>query len=161
MLLKRLPRPQLSPSVWTTRSLPSIRRWIGNDKSDATPKGPARSGLFELLFPEESKTVEAATFTKAELVWKGQQTFGLDKLDDSKIRTPSVSEPTAADSESHKHAIDDLDSQKRDHAKSLKRQNASVLVLANVSKSLSESDFMRLAPRGLHIDTWASGILQG
>lgn len=50
---------------------------------------------------------------------------------------------------------------RHDNEATLKRQNASVLVLSNASKALVESDFMRLSPRGRHIDSWASGIIKG
>jgi hypothetical protein len=41
------------------------------------------------------------------------------------------------------------------------RREASVLVLNAVTKTLEESDFFRLSPKGEHIEGWTSGIIKG
>jgi hypothetical protein len=41
------------------------------------------------------------------------------------------------------------------------RQEASVLVLNCAGKTLEESDFFRLSPKGEHIEGWTSGIIKG
>ncbi|KAI9731090.1 MAG: hypothetical protein M1818_007947 [Claussenomyces sp. TS43310] len=41
-----------------------------------------------------------------------------------------------------------------------RRRDASVLILSNASKNLAESDFLRLSPKGEHIEGWTSGIIK-
>lgn len=42
-----------------------------------------------------------------------------------------------------------------------RRREASVLVLNSTTKTLEESDFFRVGPRGGHIEGWTSGIMKG
>ena len=40
-------------------------------------------------------------------------------------------------------------------------QKPTVLLLSALTKTLEESDFFRLSPRGEHIEGWTSGIIKG
>ena len=42
----------------------------------------------------------------------------------------------------------------------VQRREASVLILNCASKTLEESDFFRLSPKGEHIEGWTSGIIK-
>ena len=50
--------------------------------------------------------------------------------------------------------------QKEDESRASRRR-ASVLVLQGCSKTLEESDFYRVGPKGNHLESWTSGILKG
>jgi len=174
MLLKGLPRAQLFLPAWTVRnwafveqraSKSSGRKSNGESQSTNQPT----TSLLEELFPEESK--------EAHKVRKPPTTIG--KFESPVRRVESIQGPKPTESPTpyklikHVALRDNLpllssDAQ-RDHAQSAEgdqhqsseHENAHVLVLSNASKSLSLSDFLRLSPKGEHIDGWASGIIKG
>jgi hypothetical protein len=43
----------------------------------------------------------------------------------------------------------------------LNAKNKSILILRHASKTLAESDFFRVGPKGEHIEGWTNGIIRG
>ena len=98
--------------------------------------------LFEELFPEETK--------------KSQGTD--EKTDDTGQHIPRLPLPNL-------NVVDEPDDFKADQGRAgdltnaasraaLRRWNLAILVMQRVSKSLNESDFRRIAPKGQHIEDW-------
>ncbi len=147
--------PSVSSSAWKIRQLLPQLRWLhsrkgGASKVDAPPPLQGLS-LLDELFPEEIK--DARTAPK-----KSKRT----------PRIPRLPLPNL-DEEGGNHAADRyfLDGQRSFAAfvnrDSLRQWNLSVLIIRRASKSLIESDFRRIAPKGQHINDWKGpgDILQG
>lgn len=114
-------------------------------KPDRSSQRSAKSPLFEELFPDEAEEKASQKAQRDDidqtllplslrtderlLEGRGKQTFD---------EVPYVKEATKiASSDAYKH------------------RKTAVLVLQCASKSLIESDFRRIAPRGMHIRDWA------
>jgi hypothetical protein len=174
MLLKGLPRAQLFLPAWTARNWASVQQRAlkssgreSNGESQSTDM-PTLS-LFEELFPEESKVshrvkrspaitgdskspVRRAESVKWATATESPTAFKLVKHIALKDKTPLFS-PDAQNDSAQIAGVDQH--QFREY------RDVHVLVLSNASKSLSLSDFLRLSPKGEHIDGWASGIIKG
>lgn len=163
MLLNRLPRLQSLLPAWTAprfsfagqRALKSSGR--ASNRVKRTSSAHTLS-LFEELFPEEAKASERETrvpkhrpASPGPLRDEFLREFEWAK---SKQLRPSGDDNPDAQNES-------AGNMRRDEQEIKQRQDASVLVLTNASKNLSLSDFLRLSPKGQHIDGWASGIMKG
>lgn len=112
--------------------------------SDRSPQRSVKHSLFAELFPEEidkkaasrslnediDLTVPPLPLPKLEKPLKGH---GIQTSDDL---LPAKQATKVASSDAYKH------------------RKTAVLVLQCASKSLVESDFRRIAPKGMHIDGW-------
>ena len=163
MLLNRLPRLQSLLPAWTARR----SSFMGQRASKSSGRAPNRVNrtssahtlsLFEELFPEEAKASE-----------KEKKAQKFSETSPGPLRAELLREFEWAKSKQFRQSADNkYDAQndhtghmRRDEQEIRRRQDASVLVLTNASKSLSPSDFLRLSPKGQHIDGWASGIIKG
>lgn len=163
MLLHRLPRLQSLLPAWTAprfsfveqRALKSSGK--ASNRIKRTP-GAHTLSLFEELFPEEAKASERETKVQRDKIASPgplrDEFLREFEWAKSKQFRPSGDNKPDAENESTGNMRDDEQEKKR-------RQDASVLVLTNASKNLSLSDFLRLSPKGQHIDGWASGIMKG
>ena len=163
MLLNRLSRLQSLLPVWTTGRSSFIEQRACKSSGRVSHRGKRPSStpglsLFEELFPEEAKASEEKTkiegineISRGPLRDEFLREFEWAKS--KQFRLPGDRKPDARN-ESTGNA-------RHDEQESKQRQDASVLVLTNASKNLSLSDFLRLSPKGQHIDGWASGIIKG
>ena len=122
-----------------------------------------RLSLFEELFPEEQeKRPEKELDKLPAFEWHNElrprigndwERDRLDKRDQFRsILKPSGPAPELLGS---RYAVQLAQDKKK------QRREASVLVLNAVTKTLEESDFFRLSPKGEHIEGWTSGIIKG
>ncbi len=144
------------------RSLPSrlsrpIRtrscfRYLRNASSRPSPKHRSASrrrpklSFYEEFFPEEAEQSKLTSATESG----DEQRF-------PRLRLPEVEEDNSdADSRPKEVAI-------TTSAVTSKYDGPAVLVLQSASKSLVESDFRRIAPKGQHIEDWTGpgDILKG
>jgi hypothetical protein len=145
MLLKGLPRAQLLSPAWAARNGTLVRQWASKQSGNAF-NNPT---LFEELFPEESRKEKGSTTIFGNSQGLVRRVGVPSKIE--KQITPQKETSLAKSTQRssfEEHPIQEL-------------QDASVLVLSNASKSLALSDFLRLSPKGEHIDGWASGIIKG
>jgi len=172
MLLTRLLPPQFLLPAWSARQLHHVLQRA--QKSDgASPKRKKsfkafsrklEPSLFEELFPEEStprsqaepneKVEKLPTFEWAEEL---RPSIGKNRLREKdpiySIPQPSSQVPEHPKS---KPALQfNLEGERQ-----RQRNDISVLVLNCASKTLEESDFFRLSPKGEHIEGWTSGIIK-
>ena len=157
MQLNRLPRSQFLLPACTTRSLGFVQQRALSSSIRLLNRVKQTSGantlsLFEELFPEESKLSENVRKPiRADENSKGP--FKEERLQE--FATFKALRPGLH------HKLAGIEWERHDKHKTLEPQNASIVVLSNASKSLSLSDFLRLSPKGKHIDGWASGIIKG
>jgi hypothetical protein len=111
---------------------------------------PSPSSLFEELFPDDTKKKKVVTLPKERqaLDWAA-----LSPWKPLHRETKDVFSPTGTGLQ--------YDPTTPEYHKMRERRDASVLVLSNASKNLVESDFLRLSPKGEHIEGWSSGIIKG
>ena len=95
--------------------------------------------LFEELFPEEVKRSHSSGKDGEEHDVPRLPQLDVDGLD-------------AEGSERTQTGVENLT--KSAHRDAFRRNNLAVLVLQRASKSLVESDFRRIVPKGQHIDGW-------
>jgi hypothetical protein len=145
MLLKGLPRAQLLLPAWRARKLALVRQ-LASKSSGRASNGPS---LFEELFPEESHKEKRSLTINGNFQGPVRRVATSNKLVKHIAPQNEISLPLASQTPQVEE----------DHIREL--QDASVLVLSNASKSLALSDFLRLSPKGEHIDGWASGIIKG
>jgi hypothetical protein len=166
MLLKGLPRLQfLSPvcTAWKSGSMQQCA--LGSSfkrvKLDKHAPGTPPLTLFEELFPEESKLPrkpQSSSRTNADP--QGSQRDDLLREFQWAISKPKDT-TSKAQNTSAEPQEDTTSTTGQDNYELRKHRDASILVLSNASKSLALSDFLRLSPKGTHIDNWASGIIKG
>ena len=131
------------------RHASSIRKFIAKDSPSAQPKRPSLS-LFEELFPEEAEkeathpsakesTIPRLPLPELDEVFEDYH----DDLDGGTLAPQRVTRAAAADA--------------------FRQDQLAVLALQISCKSLDESDFRRIAPRGKHIKDWTGpgDILKG
>lgn len=174
MLLKGLPRAQLFLPAWTARIRAFVQQKASKSSSsesngESQPPNGHNLSLFEELFPEESKGSDKVK--RAPIIMGDSQ--GPARRVESVNRAKSRESPTPYKLVKHRALKDKTplfssDAQKEyaqnaglEQQQFRERQDAHVLVLSNASKSLALSDFLRLSPKGEHIDGWASGIIKG
>lgn len=133
-------------------------------KKIPTPK-KARPSLFEELFPEEKLTPALSQITREEKLpafeWldnlKTVPELPLVKRHGRKIWPGDASWSAGQLPEpSRTHRMRDTDGEEQREP-----GEQSVLVLNCASKTLEESDFFRLSPKGEHLEGWTSGIVKG
>ncbi|PQE24271.1 hypothetical protein CJF31_00002507 [Rutstroemia sp. NJR-2017a BVV2] len=134
------------------------------------PRAAAPKSLFEELFPEERVEV------KSEDKPTPKKRKQLDKLPTFQWQEDTLSQSPGGLREQQQREL------KREQAQwgmsveplhlspatlerirqleEQERREASVLVLGSASKTLEESDFFRLSPKGQHIEGWTSGIIK-
>lgn len=129
----------------------------------------ASSSLYDELFPEEKTSISKSTVS-TDRDWEKLPPFEWArevKSDNGKHITSkkekgwfnSVPPSNAFNS----RVAENVPRQRRskDEKDENLRHSASVLVLNCASKSLEESDFFRLSPKGEHLEGWTSGIIKG
>lgn len=187
MLLYRLPRLQLQLSLLTVRWAQAVqlrsyaidndvgrhgaagraktnvndieRKNLNGNPTQQTSKPaytePApKASLFEELFPEETKPnarIQPGDADMNPLPLDPKFVWAKPPLNQQRPNPHK-----RLDSSEHVASSNTLR-----RLKSRERENATVLVLSNAGKSLVESDFMRISPKGEHIEGWNSGIIQG
>jgi hypothetical protein len=158
-----------TPKAVATKTLPP------RPKPAERKTAPQQSlSLFEELFPEELKIrSEAIRLAEDRLeklpafAWELNTEFEETvKVDREKKREKHRVIPKREDTRSISRndgfitLAQHVQTQRQDAVKD-HRHEPSVVVLSGVSKTLEESDFFRLGPRGNHIEGWTSGILKG
>lgn len=139
------------------------RKQIGKKPESEPTSGTATSelSLFERLFPEESEVKRKAAERRLERLpafkWHGDFHGGISKKEKSGVKSSDNGSLQRPNPWSHQHQPVVC----REVMESMSTRAPSVLVLSAVSKTLEESDFFRLSPKGEHIEGWTSGILRG
>lgn len=145
-ILRLLPRSRLPPAC-RSRLVPPILRQLHNSGGGGDPPSPDLS-LLEELFPEEVQK-KRSRFPAKELQH-------IPRLPLSTL-TEETHEggPNVVRGGKHLEAFVERDS--------LRQWNISVLLIRRASRSLIESDFRRVSPKGQHIDDWKGpgDILRG
>ncbi|KAI1119518.1 hypothetical protein F5Y14DRAFT_395605 [Nemania sp. NC0429] len=178
MLLRHLRRPLLRSvtTAWQPATTPPAPFHLGDgrrsssenssdgqqeaDEQDGTqPTGPApsrpRSSLFERLFPEDSRRSRAMLSRTTETDAPSRSAWMSQLFDAEPPRLPvpeELRDEADAALEGQPNSYSDSDSPAL-RAKSM-------LILSAASKNLLESDFIRLASKGKHVDGWVGGILK-
>ena len=146
MPILRLLLLSITSPACRSRSLPPILRRLHSGGSGVPPPAPDLS-LLEELFPEEVQKKRSRSPTK------GQQ--HIPRLPLSTLTEETLEGQNVVRGGKHLEALVERDS--------LRQWNISVLVIRRASRSLIESDFRRVAPKGQHIDDWKGfgDILRG
>lgn len=150
LLTRSLPLQVLLPA-WCARQLRQVlQRAHKSDSATANSKFGRGPSLFEELFPEEKESSTPPQNGRNEELrklpafnWLGAHSTE-DQHKTQKEKGFFDSLPQQAPSMEEKPCIE-----------------PSVLVLGCATKTLEESDFFRLSPKGEHIDGWTSGITKG
>lgn len=144
-ILRLLPPSILSPACHS-RLVPPILRRLHNGGGGVPPSAPDLS-LLEELFPEEVQKKRCRSPTE------GQQQ--IPRLPLSTLTEENPEGHNVVRGGKHLEALVERDSSRQ--------WNISVLVIRRASRSLIESDFRRIAPKGQHIDDWKGlgDILRG
>jgi hypothetical protein len=132
---------------------------------------PSVLSLFEELFPEESETKWRAAERREEAE-RREQSQRLPAFPWWKTGQRDMSEHVDRDAGLHKKRENGFREEKPSGYLSLRkaeeggsrsrtREEPSVLILNSATKTLEESDFFRLGPKGEHIEGWTSGIIKG
>ena len=170
MLLTRALPPQFLLPAWSAQQLvcavrrahksgsTRIRRETEASRTENENRGRrGRLSLFDELFPEENEKRPERELDKlpafewhAELRSEMEENWARDRL----LPIPKRSDP-APDPLSTRHTVQLVQDERK------QRREASILVLNAVTKTLDESDFFRLSPKGEHIEGWTSGIIKG
>ncbi|MCJ1348343.1 hypothetical protein MMC31_006574, partial [Peltigera leucophlebia] len=135
-ILRLLPPSILSPACHS-RLVPPILRRLHNGGGGVPPSAPDLS-LLEELFPEEVQKKRCRSPTE------GQQ--HIPRLPLSTLTEENPEGHNVVRGGKHLEALVERDSSRQ--------WNISVLVIRRASRSLIESDFRRIAPKGQHIDDW-------
>ncbi len=133
-----------------TSKMPKIqKRKVVSDTHD--PKKPI--SLFDDLFPEESRARQEQQ-KEAEDMLEKLPAFHYDV----KPQAVGIEEAKRLREEELGRIVPFIDQQQ---IRDLTAVTQSVLVLKACSKTLEESDFFRLGPKGAHIEGWIGQILKG
>jgi hypothetical protein len=167
-LTRALPPQFLLPAWGTRKSYQALQQahralqpqacfYISNGRQHSKKKTP-RSNIFEELFPEERKKRDDLEREKQleklpPFEWNERSEAGLTgrEVKEEQIREQHQPVPMQKD----------FDFRGVSSQETLLRREASVLILSGASKTLEESDFFRVSPKGEHIEGWTSGILKG
>lgn len=156
-ILRLTPLQLLLPRCGLRQSI--SLHWVQNRKvtKEASTAKPQKHqlSLFEELFPEEidnHKSHQVGSRSKEEPIPR----LPLPNVDE--VDRPYQDDRT--EGQVQHDGIPREDFMERD---SLRQWNLAVLVIRRASKSLVESDFRRIAPKGQHIDDWKGpgDILKG
>lgn len=131
---------------------------------------PSVISLFEELFPEESETKRRAAERREEAE-RREQSERLPAFEWWKTGQRDMNEHVNRDAKSKKRkngfrkeqpsGYQSLRRTEEGGSRSWTREEPSILVLNSAAKTLEESDFFRLGPKGEHIEGWTSGIIKG
>ncbi|KAM0153225.1 hypothetical protein ACHAPG_007191 [Botrytis cinerea] len=136
---------------------------FGTRRLDLIPPIKPPTSLFEELFPEEqqkppsssppSKRFKPPPPPRFPKLPTFDWTSNIETFDEAEVRR------RAAEKERKDWNIvgKERGSEEED---AVQRREASVLILNCASKTLEESDFFRLSPKGEHIEGWTSGIIK-
>ncbi|KAM3084182.1 hypothetical protein ACMFMG_001716 [Clarireedia jacksonii] len=172
----RAPRAAAPPRSLFEELFPEERTVVNNEKQAPTGQykalraaAPPKS-LFEELFPEERTIVNNEEQTSPREITHP------DKLPTFQWQEIAVSQSTQDIREQRKRELERAEAewgtsveprrmssvnlQPMREVEERERRKASVLVLSSASKTLEESDFFRLSPKGRHIEGWTSGIIK-
>ena len=139
------------PSNQIHRCLQFLRE-ADSSKGQASDSKQQKVPLLEELFPER---IQHSTSTKANAQVEGFRVPRVSILESGK----SIVESRSGDGSSENQAIEVT---KTASKQALRQTNLTFLVLHTASKSLIESDFRRIAPKGEHLDWTGPGdILDG
>lgn len=124
------------------------------DTAQNQSKTEDETSLFEEMFPEETQR-RTTVQDQSELRFSGVGTVsrgaGFPSLEDVRLAASSLPKEL--------HRIPHSEEEKK------KRQpgdgTSEVLILSAASRTLEESDFLRMNPRGSHIEGWARNIMKG
>jgi hypothetical protein len=135
-----------------------------------TPRTAPPKSLFEELFPEERAVVNN------EVKPTPKQTKQLDKLPTFEWQETAMPQSAVDLREQRQRELEREQAEwgtsvgrrglspvmleRMREVEEQERREASVLVLSSASKTLEESDFFRLSPKGQHIEGWTSGIIK-
>lgn len=174
MLLKGLPRAQLLLSAWTARNWAFVQQRVSKSSgrepdSESQPTDGPTLSLFEELFPEESKESHKAKRSPTiigDVQGPVRRVESVKQAKSNESSTPYKLVKHIALKDKTSLSSSDAENESARIARGDQHQfreyrDAHVLVLSNASKSLAPSDFLRLSPKGEHIDGWASGIIKG
>ena len=117
----------------------------GKKSQTMSRKARTRSSLFEDLFPDE--------VTRPKEEGGSKNTDKQDELEP--LPPPEITDPEYNDDLGVEETRDSQHLQTRQSSvDSLRQKNVTVLVLSGASLSLTENDFLRIAPKGMHIEEW-------
>ncbi|QSZ31072.1 hypothetical protein DSL72_000633 [Monilinia vaccinii-corymbosi] len=141
---------------------------FGARRLDLTPPVKPPTSLFEELFPEEKEKSHTPSFSLPSTRHKHkppppQPPFSkLSPFDwTTNIETFSEAEVRRRAAEKERRDWNLVGKEQgREEEDAAQRREASVLILNCASKTLEESDFFRLSPKGEHIEGWTSGIIK-
>lgn len=176
MLLTRSLPPQFLLPAWGTRNLYQVfLRAYGTDeafrsRSNRRVKKGRRLAkpplsLYEELFPEERKKASKAPEsidTLPPFQWDEGlgNSSGLGERPKEEERDQRESHSTARH-QNETLSFKDQEVIPHDHLWAKHKASTSVLILNCASKTLEESDFFRVSPRGEHIEGWTRSIIKG
>jgi len=136
--------------------------------------GPTKTSalsLFEELFPEESEAKQRAEERREKLGrlpafdWKKATPRDDTKqaVERKKLQQEFKSPPSQTSNgfRTDPQQTGYLSEREAEDGERWRRRDSSVLVLNSAMKTLEESDFFRLGPKGEHIEGWTSGIIKG
>ncbi|KAI0136041.1 hypothetical protein F4776DRAFT_117530 [Hypoxylon sp. NC0597] len=173
MLLRQVQRPSsrsVAAAAW--HSIPTAPLHGSSSRPQFSPPAPSRQdnaqpsnkspSLFEKLFPYEAKQGHTQLNSIPKHPWASSQ-FSNE---------PDPSSLTVAEEFHFNHEDDDAppgtgngngngndkSSDTLDPSSAFPLRAKAMLILSAASKNLHESDFLRLAPRGLHVEGWVGGI---
>lgn len=167
MLLTRSLPPQFLLPAWSTRKLCQIlQRAYSSEQADKrkasqrTKKGTNLAlSLFDQLFPEEKGKDNSGRESNGALPpFQWDEGFGSRREEIRKQDGRGQHKPysTAGQKKLFKEQVTPLANQSWERRKG----NVSVLILNCASKTLEESDFFRVSPRGEHIEGWTRSIIK-
>lgn len=187
MLLTRSLPPQFLLPAWSARQLAGARTALQHQQracksdnarpdSNAHATNTARSpraqnaavSLFDELFPEEADTKERAAERQGKLDrlpafdWgktPGSSSNEVDRIAERRRRKETYNTIPQAFRSFRPEQPSYTSLRQAEHGE--RRREVSVLVLNSATKTLEESDFFRLGPKGEHIEGWTSGIVKG
>ncbi|KAI9645275.1 hypothetical protein NHQ30_006010 [Ciborinia camelliae] len=134
---------------------------FGVRRIDLTPPVTPPASLFEELFPEErlppslprSPRFKPPPLVRSPKLPMFEWTSNIETFNEAEVRR------RAAEKERKDWNIVGKE-RGREAEDAHQRREASVLILNCASKTLEESDFFRLSPKGEHIEGWTSGIIK-
>ncbi|KAB8290430.1 hypothetical protein EYC80_010862 [Monilinia laxa] len=142
---------------------------FGVRRLDLTPPLKPPTSLFEELFPEEKDKSHTPSYALPSVRHKhkppppSQPPFSkispFDWTTNIEIFSEAEVQRRAAEKERKDWNIVGKERGKEEED-AAQRREASVLILNCASKTLEESDFFRLSPKGEHIEGWTSGIIK-
>ena len=142
---------RIQVSLWkTTTQVPGLRRIRTPAKSaehrpqdEQSSKSDPKISLLEELFPEETRIHRA----KSDKIKNAAEDVPRLPLPGFGFLDPlGGTDPVKSQAE--------IESARSASAHAFRQWNLTVLVVRRVSKSLTESDFRRIVPKGHHIDEW-------